>query len=336
MAKRSVPNLAQRVHPPEDNKMNKNDLKRILNKLTAAANPEEFEGVAPNQTVLEKDPCKLHSQKNATIELILKSRSVRSQQIPIDAESNAAIRELFSEEIYEIVKDFITSYCLCRKYRIQNGTNVSPLELNNPWSEIKLQLVAEPPEILRPDLQHLVDNGIVMKLSKELLEKLLEFMTLEIWNNDTNSFNKFCDDGRMIQPSDVNRCKAYLGRAHHKKLDFLYDQLSSIAVSPDVVTPCVTVPVEQIETAFSNIPSIVTMGLVTAGVAGFAFWIRKGNFTKAMAAAYAIAVASGASAAETQALNNALRGIAGPVMQQAANGQTFCPEPGTAGTSSGG
>ena len=269
--------------------MNRNQLNRILIKLTAAANPEEFEGVAPSQTVSEKDPCKLHSQKNATIELILKSRSVRSQQIPIDAESNAAIRELFSEEIYEIVKDFITSYCLCRKYRIQNGTNVSPLELNNPWSEIKLQLVAEPPEILRPDLQHLVDNGIVMKLSKELLEKLLEFMTLEIWNNDTNSFNKFCDDGRMIQPSDVNRCKAYLGRAHHKKLDFLYDQLSSIAVSPDVVTPCAQPKVEIIE------DYLVEQGLAI-GVAGILGATALGLYLRGNRAA-AVALIATATAA---------------------------------------
>ena len=339
MAKRSVPNLAQRVHPPEDNKMNKNDLKRILNKLTAAANPEESFAIYP-ESVLD-DPCHHLGNLNFFLDTY-RSLRLLSRQDRMDGDPAWRV-------IAHSFMNWMNLFCLCKKnpqgylssrphtnYAEESAEVIKELDMNfdlaRPWwSSIGLS-----PSQSEDRLNFW---NFRKKILKRLFNKCRELILNRLSDPDKKSCDEidyFTDDlteEEYAQLSDSLDEQEYglLVMMEGEDLAFL-----SPANDPVEVTPCVPVPVEQIETAFSNIPSIVTMGLVAAGVLGVAFWIRRGNFTKAMAAASAIAVTSGASAAETQALNNALRGIAGPVMRQAANGQTFCPEPGTADTSSGG
>ena len=311
--------------------MNKGDLNRILNKLTAAT-PFLGDNLRSPVNKFSASFCEELQNFNPFRAAGAAIRRLSPEQA---ADINLVIKIL-----HENFMRFMYIYCKCKAEQgfDNTPTNVSGTEAEKVTIKLTIRYDIEKKDIALNfgfgSAAALLRIKALRRLAsiKLVLEKCRMLVLLE---SSINPDRETCNTFDYSQPTTQQNVEDIIGMLEPGIVEDLVQRLETISPENDpvAVADCVTVPVEQIETAFSNIPSIVTMGLVAAGVAGVAFWIRRGNFTKAMAAASAIAVTSGASAAEIQALQNALRGIAGPVMQQAANGQTFCPEPGTAGTS---
>ena len=266
--------------------MNNGDLNRILNKLTAAANPEEFEGVAPSQTVSEKDPCQnLANYQPSEAILAQIQKLFRDRPSMFGLPRRAEISSIF----YESVNIYINLVCRCIAHQKLMGTWVPDTVYGQSFSQM-VRDITKPIKLSGGELpdSYVNMNNKIKGLCRNLL---LGYMKIAFFRG---GLDKYCDrNSTGIHLSHQGKAliaaaRSYLGQTQGSSLDGLWEDLHNI-VTPVTISTCAEPKVAIIE------DYLVEQGLAI-GVAGILAATALGLYLRGNRAA-AVALIATATAA---------------------------------------
>ena len=269
--------------------MNNSDLKRILNKLTAAATPlpndgipEAFPDVPIDDSLI--DHCKELADFRPAEAIFNKIIILPFLTTPNRQSLPETRRSKMSSIFYEVLMDYIKMFCRCRAQQKRLGT-LAP-DRTDRASFYEILRTVQQPIIINGGMNPENNVRIAALLANGCSMLLLAGIGINIF---PNGINKFCDDGGRLPNDGLNQARVYMAQTQAPLLDELYEFILSVATPADTTVACAEPKVAIIE------DYLVEQGLAI-GVAGILGATALGLYLRGNRAA-AVALIATATAA---------------------------------------
>ena len=273
--------------------MNNSDLKRILNKLTAAT-PFQDGGRLESERDITSSACKILEE----FDILETAKRGAKQAIQENSHWSIDFREkqlkfhTFLNWLV-LITDFLRRYCACMKEGFVEGPNRSMYVLIDPFSQYFKPMMESEPFFGTSDGRILADQ----------LEKMFK-RVIEFFFSKPDSLLNFCKNNPLLLPENEMQLLMDLSNEPNPELSNLLDSWKSEISDAPPVTPCAQPKVAIIE------DYLVEQGLAigVAGILGataLGLYLR-GNRAAAVALIATATAAVGGTATGAESVMNAV------------------------------